>query len=81
MLLVDGVDQVLRLERNEEHHAATDKMDADSSKVPQIENTFGIWEMIYLSLVAIADYRLCWPMLRRHRKLRVVVRRPPVLVV
>jgi len=72
---------MLRLECNEEYHAATDKMDADNFEFPQIENTFHGWEMTYLSLVAIADYRLRWLMLRRHRKLRVVVGRPPILVI
>ena len=72
---------MLRLECSEENHAATDKMDADNFEFRQIKNTFHGWEMTYLSLVAIADYRLRWLMLRRHRKLRVVVGRPPILVI
>jgi len=56
-------------------------MDAENSKLFRFEKTLGYWEVTYLSLVAIADDRLRWPVLRRYRKLRVVVGGPPILVV
>jgi len=72
---------MLRLEHQTENYAATDKMDAENSEFPRFQNTIDHWGVTYLSIVAIADRRLRWPMLRRYRKLRVVVGRPPILIV